>query len=81
MFFQATVWEKRERNKSRLYAETECSDPLQYRIQFVIKDAPDLDGVIERFAKQLIHRGFMPTKFRVKSGDGRWEAWKAVPEY
>ncbi|MFT7581064.1 MAG: hypothetical protein ACI9MR_002738, partial [Myxococcota bacterium] len=28
--FQVTVFEKKERNKSRLYAETQCSDPLQY---------------------------------------------------
>lgn len=79
--FQVTVFEKKERNKSRLYAETQCFDPLQYMIQFVIKDAPDLAGVIEAFAKQLVHRGFLPMKYRVKNGDGSWDAWEPVPEY
>lgn len=79
--FQVTVFEKKERNKSRLYAETQCYDPLQHMIQFVIRDASDLDNVIEMFAKQLLHRGFVPVKFRVKNGDGSWDAWAPVPEY
>ena len=81
--FQITVFEKKERNKSRLYAETQCYDPLQHMIQCVIKDAADLDGVIDMFAKQLLHRGFVPVKYRVKSGDGTWDAWSPVaePEY
>lgn len=78
--FQVTVFEKKERNKARLYAETQCFDPLQYLIQFVIRDAPDLDGVIEAFAKQLVHRGFAPVKFRVKNSDGTWDGWAPVPE-
>ncbi|TNF32584.1 MAG: hypothetical protein EP329_09705 [Deltaproteobacteria bacterium] len=79
--FQVTVFEKKERNKSRLYAETQCFDPLQYMIQFVIRDAPDLDGVIEAFSKQLVHRGFAPMKYRVKSDNGTWDAWVPVPEF
>jgi len=78
--FQVTVFEKKERNKRRLFAETQCSDPLQYMIQFVIRDAPDLDGVIERFQKQLVHRGFTPLQYRVKNGDGTWGRWNELEE-
>lgn len=78
--FQVTVFEKKERSKRRLFAETQCSDPLQYMIQFVIRDAPDLDGVIERFQKQLVHRGFTPLQFRVKNGDGTWGRWSELEE-
>ena len=78
--FQVTVFEKKERNKRRLFAETQCSDPLQYMIQFVIRDAPDLDGVIERFQKQLVHRGFTPLQYRVKNGDGTWGRWNDLEE-
>jgi hypothetical protein len=72
--FQVTVFEKKERNKSRLFAETQCYDPLQYLIQFVIRDAPDLDGVIVRFKAQLEHRGFTPLQYRVRDNE-RWGGW------
>ena len=54
--FQVTVFERKDRGKTRLFAETECSDPLQHLIQFVIRDAPDVDGIIDRFVAQLVHR-------------------------
>ena len=76
--FQVTVFEKKERNKARLYAETQCYDPLQFLIQFVIRDAPDLDTVIERFTQQLIHRGFSPLQFRVKNDNGSWGTWSHI---
>lgn len=79
--FQVTVFERKERNRSRLYAETQCYDPLHHIIQFVIRDAADLESVIEMFAKQLLHRGFVPVRFRIKHEDGSWEAWESVPEY
>lgn len=76
--FQVTVFEKKERSKTRLYAETQCYDPLQYIIQFVIRDAPDLDSVIDRFTKQLEHRGFTPLQYRVKSENGAWGGWNRI---
>ena len=76
--FQVTVFEKKERNKARLYAETQCYDPLQFLIQFVIRDAPDLDAVIDRFTQQLIHRGFSPLQFRVKNDNGSWGTWSHI---
>ncbi len=73
--FQVTVFEKKERSKTRLYAETQCSDPLQYIIQFVIRDAPDMDGVLDRFQSQLTHRGFTPLQYRTKGAMGTWTGW------
>lgn len=73
--FQVTVFEKKERSKSRLFAETQISDPLQHMIHFIIRDAPDLDAVIQRFQQQLLHRGFVPLQYRVKNGDGSWAPW------
>lgn len=79
--FQVTVFEKKERSKTRLFAETQCSDPLQYIIQFVIRDAPDLDTVIDRFKGQLVHRGFTPLQYRVKNGErGTWGKWERIEE-
>lgn len=78
VIFQVTVYEKKERNKARLYAETQCYDPLQYLIQFVIRDAPDLEAVIERFTQQLVHRGFDPLQYRVKNESGIWGAWSHI---
>jgi hypothetical protein len=78
VIFQVTVFEKAERNKRRLYAETQCYDPLQYIIQFVIRDAPDMDGVIERFRAQLNHRGFTPLCYRLKTDTGSWGSWATL---
>lgn len=75
VIFQVTVFERKERSKRRLYAETQCYDPLQYIIQFVIRDAPDMDGVIESFRAQLNHRGFTPLCYRLKNEQGTWDAW------
>jgi len=76
--FQVTVFERKERNKTRLFAETQCSDPLQYLIQFVIKDAPDMDGIIDRFVAQLVHRGFKPLRHRFRLEDTSWDAWRDI---
>lgn len=78
--FQVTVFERKDRSKSRLYAETQCYDPLQHMIQFVIRDAADIDAVIDMFARQLLHRGFVPVKYRLKNASGSWDAWNQVPE-
>ena len=48
---------------------------LQYIIQFVIRDAPDMDGVIESFTAQLNHRGFTPLCYRLKNDNGTWAGW------
>lgn len=77
--FQVTVFERHDRGKSRLFAETECSDPLQHLIQFVIRDAPDVDGVIDRFVAQLVHRGFKPLRHRGRLQESqKWAEWRPI---
>ena len=76
--FQVTVFERKERKKSQLFAETQCSDPLQHLIQFVIRDASDMDGVINSFTAQLDHRGFTPLCYRLKKDNGTWASWTTL---
>ncbi len=77
--FQVTVFERQERGKKRLFAETECSDPQQHLIQFVIRDAPDVDGVIDRFVAQLVHRGFKPLRHRLRVHEAqKWAEWEPI---
>jgi hypothetical protein len=49
-------------------------------IQFVVRDAPDIDTVIQRFVAQLIHRGFSPQSYRVKTDSGRWAEWNSLEQ-
>ena len=78
--FQVTVFEKEERRRKRYFAETQCSDPFHLVIQFIIRDAPDFDGLLQRFVGQLAHRGFEPRRMRLCSPTGKWQAWGAVPD-
>ena len=75
--FQVTVFEKTERNRRKLFAETQCSDPLHFIIQFIIREAPTFENLMEKFVNQLLHRGFTPVKYRVR-GDGKWQEWKPI---
>ncbi|HIN86136.1 MAG TPA: hypothetical protein EYN06_06620 [Myxococcales bacterium] len=72
--FQITVFEKTERNRTKLFAETQCSDPLHFIIQFIIRDATSFDNLIEKFVQQLTHRGFSPVQYRIRD-DGKWQIW------
>ena len=60
--FQVTVFEKMERNRGKLFAETQCSDPLHFIIQFIIREAATFDVLLEKFVQQLVHVGFTPVK-------------------
>ena len=75
--FQVTVFEKTERNRGKLFAETQCSDPLHYIIQFIIREAASFDVLLEKFVQQLVHRGFTPIKYRVR-GEGKWQEWQPI---
>jgi len=77
--FQVTVFEKTERNRRKLFAETQCSDPLHFVIQFIIREAPTFEVLIDRFVQQLTHRGFTPVKYRVR-GEGKWQEWTPIEE-
>jgi hypothetical protein len=81
--FQVTVFEKRERRGTRLYAETQCSDPYHYIIQFIIREAQSFDEVVTKFERLLLHRGFTPLRFRVFGTDERfnvqkWLEWQII---
>ena len=76
--FQVTVFERKERGRRRLFAETQCSDPLQYLVQFVIRDAENLDGVISRFVEQLIIRGYAPSRYRLTLENDTWDEWTEI---
>ena len=76
--FQVTVFEKEERRRRKLFAATQCSDPFHFLIQFIIREAPDFDTLLQRFVRQLEYRGFEPQRLRIRDG-GKWEKWKPVP--
>lgn len=75
--FQVTVFEKTDRNRRKLFAETQCSDPLHFIIQFIIREAPNFEVLLEKFCHQLVNRGFAPTKYRVR-GEGKWQEWTPI---
>ncbi|MSP90606.1 MAG: hypothetical protein EXR79_02190 [Myxococcales bacterium] len=78
LIFQVTVFEKEERKRKKLFAETQCSDPFHLVIQFIIREAPDFDNLLQRFVNQLEHRGYAPTRMRLRLNE-RWQDWTPVP--
>jgi len=77
--FQVTVFRRNDGRRERLFAETQCSDPYHFMIQFIIRDETTHEGIIERFKRQLLHRGYTPLRTRRRSGADRpWEAWAPV---
>ncbi len=78
--FQVTVFEREERRRKRLFAETQCSDPFHLVIQFIIREAPDFDTLLQRFVAQLEHRGFAPQRLRLRDdASEKWLPWTVVP--
>lgn len=75
--FQVTVYEKEDRQRTRLYAETQCSDPLHFILQFIVRDATDFDDLLSRFLSELEHRGFEAIRYRLREGQ-KWGAWEAL---
>lgn len=78
LIFQVTVFEKEERKRKKLFAETQCSDPFHLVIQFIIREAPDFETLLQRFVRQLEHRGFAPIRMRMRD-TAKWLEWQAVP--
>ena len=74
-----TVFEKTERNRRKLFAETQCSDPLHFVIQFIIREAPTFEVLLAKFVQQLLHRGFTPVKYRVR-GEDKWQTWLPIEQ-
>jgi hypothetical protein len=78
LVFQVTVFEKEERKRKKLFAETQCSDPFHLVIQFIIREATDFDNLLQRFVTQLEHRGYSPARMRMRQS-GKWQDWTPVP--
>jgi len=76
--FQVTVYQKKTKNNSKLFAETQCSDPYHLMVQFIIRDCPDFATLLSRFIEQLDYRGYLPIRYRKKIS-GKWEEWIAIP--
>jgi hypothetical protein len=72
--FQVTVFERSDKTRTRLYAETQCSDPLHFLLQFIIRDAPDFDTLLDKFLAELDYRGFAPLRYRLRDPKG-WGDW------
>ena len=76
--FQVTVYKKKTKNSTRLFAETQCSDPYNYMVQFVIRECTDFDDLLTKFLAQLDYRGYSPLRYRKKEG-GVWGEWIPIP--
>lgn len=72
--FPVTVLARGERGRMRLSAETQCSDPIHFLVQFIVRDAADFDDLLVRFRQELEHRGFAPVRYRLRDG-GTWADW------
>jgi len=75
--FQVTVFEREDRNRSRLFAETQCSDPLHFMLQFIVRDATDFDNLLSKFVSELEFRGFEAARYRLREGP-KWGEWVAL---
>ena len=75
--FQVTVFRRVDSKNKKLFAETQCSDPVHYIIQFVLRDAADIDGILNKFRAQLLHRGFTPLRYRLRDGQ-IWHEWQGI---
>ena len=79
--FQVTVYERtgtRSKGK-RLFAETQVEDPYHFRVQFIVRDAPDFDSLLKTFLEQLAFRGYTPIRYRLKEEDNGWSDWINIP--
>ena len=76
--FQVTVFSRGDKARPRLYAETQCSDPLLFLLQFVVRDAPDFPTLLQKFQGELSHRGFESVRYRLRDGSA-WQEWLPVP--
>ena len=78
VIFQVTVFEKHDMRRKKLFAETQCSDPIHFIIQFIIREASTFEELLDRFINQLEHRGFDPLRYRVQEGGSKWSEWEEI---
>lgn len=72
--FQVTVFERQDKMRTRLFAETQCSDPLHFIVQFIVKDAVDFESLLDKFVAELEYRGFTAERYRLRKGN-TWDEW------
>jgi len=77
--FQVTVFERSDKTRVRLFAETQCSDPLHFILQFIVRDASDFDNLLQKFIAELDFRGFLPLRYRLRNGR-TWGDWAEAPQ-
>jgi hypothetical protein len=77
--FQVTVFERSDKTRTRLYAETQCSDPLHFLLQFIVRDAPDFDTLLDKFLAELEFRGFSATRYRLREPRA-WGEWQGLAD-
>lgn len=65
------------RGRRKLFGEAFHRDAFTPVVYFKVLHATDIDDLYMRFIKQLIHRGFVPTRFR-KSVSDRFQEWNPV---
>ena len=83
--FKVMVFERRDRRGKRLFAETQCSDPNNFLVQFVIRDASAFEEVLTKLQRQMIYRGYVPLRYRVRQRDEetgyeRWLPWNELDQ-
>jgi len=76
--FQITVFERVDKGRSRLFAETQCDDALHFILQFIVRDAPDFDSLLRKFLAELEYRGFVAQRYRLREAR-KWGEWIAIP--
>jgi hypothetical protein len=72
--FQVTVYERADKARARLSAETQCTDPQHFIVQFIVRDAPDFESLLRKFQEELEFRGFAAVRYRRRDAD-RWGDW------
>ncbi len=65
------------RGRRKLYGESRTYDTHTPEILFRVQHASDLDDLLGRFIRQLIHRGYRPLRSRAYQ-DGAYEDWVLV---
>ncbi len=65
------------RGKRKLHGEAIVSDWCTPIIQFEVQHAKDIDDLRDRFIRQLVHRGYMPKRYRERV-KGKLTDWREI---
>jgi hypothetical protein len=67
------------RGRRNLVGEAVMSDPYTAIIEFQVKHAANLEDLLDRFIRQLLRRGYRPSRWRSRQG-GLYGDWATVDE-